>query len=176
MGLRYDEVKDDATKLRACTGLDRAEFEQLLPTFTLAWDEHRRTHHRAPESRKRAVGGGRKSRLASVEARLFFILFYFKTYPLQTVMGTIFGMSQSQVNEWVHRLSQVLQATLDADHYLPARDPATLAEVLAECPSLEFVIDGTERPTQRPSNDTLQRQAYSGKKRRTHIKTLWSSI
>lgn len=174
MNLSYEAVKDDPTRLRACTGMDRAEFERLLATFVLAWDEHRLRHHRAPESRKRALGGGRTGRLASVEAKLCFILFYLKTYPLQEVMGTIFGMSQSQVNEWVHRLSDVVHATLDADHYLPERDPATLEEVLASCESREFLIDGTERPTQRSGDDTLQRRAFSGKKRRTRIKTSWS--
>jgi hypothetical protein len=171
MGLTYEAVKENPTRLRACTGIDREEFERLLPTFTLAWEEHRRTHHRPPESRKRALGGGRKSRLHSVEAKLFFILFYFKTYPLQEVMGSIFELSQSQVNEWVHRLGDVLLATLDGDRYLPERDPASLEELLAECESLEFLIDGTERPTQRPSDDTQQRQAYSGKKRRTRLRT-----
>ena len=171
MVLGYELVKEDATRHRACTGIDRDEFERILPTFGLAWEEHRRTHHRAPESRKRRLGGGRKPKLASNEARLFFILFYIKTYPLQEVMGTLFALSQSQVNEWVHRLSEVLQAALGADLYLPERDPASLEQLLAECESLEFLIDGTERPTQRPSEDTLQRQAYSGKKRRTRIRT-----
>lgn len=171
MGLTYEAVKEDPRRLRACTGMEREEFERLLPTFTLAWEEHQRTHHRAPESRKRAVGGGRKGHLRTVEAKLFFILFYFKTYPLQEVMGSIFGMSQSQVNEWVHRLGAVLLSTLGADRYLPERDPASLEEVLAECESLEFLIDGTERPRQRPSDESLQRQAYSGKKRRTRLRT-----
>lgn len=171
MGLTYEAVKENPTRLRACTGMDREEFEGLLPTFTLAWEEHQRTHHRAPESRKRALGGGRKGHLRTVEAKLFFILFYFKTYPLQEVMGSIFGMSQSQVNEWVHRLGGVLLSTLDAERHLPERDPASLEEVLGECESLEFLIDGTERPTQRPSDESLQRQAYSGKKRRTRLRT-----
>ena len=80
-------------------------------------------------------------------------------------------MSQSQVNEWVHRLGAVLLATLERDQYLPERDPASLEEVLASCQSLEFLIDGTERLTQRPSDEQEQRQAYRGKKRRIHLKT-----
>ena len=171
MALTYEAVKENPTRLRACTGIDREEFERLLPTFTLAWEEHQRTHHRAPESRKRALGGGRKGHLRTIEARLFFILFYFKTYPLQEVMATLFGMSQSQVNEWVHRLGAVLLSSLGADQFLPERDPASLEVLLAECESLEFLIDGTERPTQRPSDDTQQRQAYSGKKKRIRIRT-----
>ncbi len=60
MGLTDEAVKEDPTRLRACTGIDREAFERLLPTFTLAWEEHQQTHQQAPESRNRAVGGGRK--------------------------------------------------------------------------------------------------------------------
>jgi hypothetical protein len=155
--------------------MDRAEIEQLLPTFEQVWEEHRRTHHRAPTARKRALGAGRPSHLGTTEDKLFFILVYFKTYPLQAVMGTLFDMSQSQANEWIHRLTGVLQTTLQTDLQLPARDAATLETVLAACTSYTFAIDGTERPTQRSSDDTIQQEQYSGKKKRTRIKT-WSSL
>ena len=131
MRLRYDDVKDDPITLRAWTGMDRVEIEHILSSFELAWEEHRRTHHRPLPARKRALGAGRKSQVAATIDKLFFILVYFKTYPLQEVMATLFGMSQSQVNEWIHRLTAVLQATLTTDLYLPARDAATLEAVLA---------------------------------------------
>lgn len=175
MRVRYDDMKNDPIKLRAWTGMDRTEIEHILPTFELAWDEHRRTHHRPPTERKRVLGAGRKSQLATTIDKLFFILVYFKTYPLQEVMATLFGMSQSQANEWIHRLSAVLQATLATDQYLPARDAATLAAVLAECENYTFAIDGTERPIQRSSDDVIQQQQYSGKKKRTRLR-MWSSL
>lgn len=174
MRLRYQELHDDPPRLRAWTGMDRAEIEQLVPTFEQAWEEHRQIHHRPLAARKRALGGGRPSRLARIEDTLFFILVYFKLYPLQEVMGTLFGMSQSQANEWIHRLTVVLQTALQTDLHLPARDAATLATVLAECEHYTFAIDGTERPTQRSSDDTIQREHDSGKKKRTRTKT-WSS-
>ncbi len=173
MRLRYDDVKDDPTTLRAWTGMDRVEIEQILLTFDLAWEEHRRTYHRPLTERKRVLGAGRKSQVATPIDKLFFILVYFKIYPLQEVMATLFGMSQSQVNGWIHRLTAVLQATLETDLYLPARDAATLEAVLAECARYTFAIDGTERPIQRSSDDVIQRQPYSGKKKRTRLKT-WS--
>lgn len=99
-----------------------------------------------------------------LEDKLLFILVYFKVYPLQEVQGTLFGMSQSQANEWIHRLTTVLHATLQRDLHLPARDAATRKTVLAACESHSFVIDGTERPTQRPGHDAVQQERYSGKK------------
>ena len=164
MNVRYDDVKDDPITLRAWTGMDRVEIERILSNFELAWEEHRRTHHRPLPARKRALGAGRKSQVAATIDKLFFILVYFKTYPLQEVMATLFGMSQRQVNEWIHRLTAVLQATLATDLYLPARDAATLEAVLAACENYTFAIDGTERPIQRSSDDVIQQQPYSGKK------------
>ena len=164
MLLRYEELVENPARLRAWTGVDREEIEQLLPSFARAWDAHRRTHHRPPESRTRALGAGRRGRLWRLEDKLLFILVYFKTYPLQEVQGTLFGMSQGQANEWIHRLTDVLQATLGKDFHLPARDAATLEHVLAGCASHSFVIDGTERPTQRSGDDAVQQAHYSGKK------------
>ena len=174
MQLQYAEMENDPTQLRAWTGLDRAEIEALLPSFGQAWEEHRATNHGAPTARKRALGAGRKGRLATLTDKLFFILVYFKTYPLQEVIGTLFGMSQSQANEWIHRLTVVLQATLQTDLHLPARDAATLEAVLTACERSTFAIDGTERPTQRASHDAVQQERYSGKKKRTRIR-MWSS-
>lgn len=174
MQLRYEELVQKPERVLAWTGLTQAEIEQMLPAFEVAWEEHRKTHHRAPESRKRGLGAGRPGQLRRLEDKLLFILVYFKVYPLQEVQATLFGMSQSQANEWIHRLTEVLQATLQRDLQLPARDAATLETLLAECESHSFVIDGTERPTQRPSHDAVQQERYSGKKKRTRIKT-WSS-
>ena len=145
-------------------GIRNEEFAQLLPSFDAAWGEHRATYHRAVESRKRAVGGRHQGQVHRLEDKLLFILVSFKVYPLQEVQGMLFGMGQSQAGEWIHRLTDVRQATLQRDLLLPARDAATRESVLAACESHSFVIDGTERPTQRSSDDAVQRAHDSGKK------------
>ena len=174
MILRYEELMHQPERLLALTGLTQEEVEQPLPSFAVAWEAQRTTYHRPVEGRKRALGAGRRGHLPRVEDKLLFILVYFKVYPLQEVQGALFGMGQSQANEWIHRLTTVLQATLQIDLHLPARDAATLEQVLAACESHSFVIDGTERPTQRSSHEAVQREQYSGKKKRTRIK-MWSS-
>jgi hypothetical protein len=174
MILRYEEVVKNPERFLAFTGHTQEAFAQLLPSFEAAWEEHRATYHRAGERRKRAVGGGRRGQVHRLEDKLLFMLVSFKVYPLQEVQGMLFGMGQSQAGAWIHRLTDVLQATLQREPLLPARDAATLASVLAECASHSFVIDGTERPTQRSSHDAVQRAHDSGKKKRTRLKT-WSS-
>lgn len=163
--LSYEKVKKHPKRFRACTSLDVAEFEQLLPHFERAWNTYVKETFIRGQERQRKYGGGRKATLAKVEDKLFFILFYFKTYPLQEVMGLLFGLSQSQVNVWIHRLSMVLRMALGTAQHLPERDVANLEAVLAKCDGLEFMIDGTERRIQRPSDPQDQKKYYSGKKK-----------
>jgi len=51
-----------------------------------------------------------------------------KTYPLQTLLGEVFTLSQPRVNEWVHRLLPILKAALDEVGVLPERDPRQFAQ------------------------------------------------
>jgi hypothetical protein len=163
--LSYQRLKDHPRALRAFTGLDRAEFEKLLTPFTIAYHAYMYDHHVTKKARKRRYGGGRKPRLAAMEDKLFFILFYFKIYPLQEVMASLFETSQGRVNEWIHQLSTVLQMALGKAQALPARHPKNLEQTLALCVSVDFIIDGTERQTQRPTDATAQHEKYSGKKK-----------
>ena len=99
-----------------------------------------------------------------------FILVYCRLSPIQAVQGLLFGMSQPQANEWVHRLTPFLNTALGPQQQLPARQPRDLEAVLGECEGLELIIDGVERPIQRPKNPERQRQFYSRKKKRHSIK------
>ncbi len=169
--LSYDTIKDTPTTLRSFTGLDKLEFERLLKAFEAAWNQYINDHRIQGKERKRSYGGGRKATLRTLEDKLLFILFYFKTYPLQEVIGIVFGISQSQANQWIHRLSEVLKKALGEENQLPERDPQHLKEVLAECSELAFIIDGTERRRQRPTDNEVQKSYYSGKKKLIRIKT-----
>ncbi len=99
-----------------------------------------------------------------------FILFYFRQYPTQEVQGFLFGLGQPQANEWIHRLTEILNQALGEEQHLPERNPRKLEKVLAACVELEFIIDGTERTINRPSEPAKRKEHYSGKKKRTTVK------
>lgn len=162
--LTYQDLKKKPDRFLALTSLTLEEFDDLLPAFQRAWEADVEKRAQA-KPRQRKVGGGRKPTLNSVADRLLFILVYFKTYPLQEVQGLLFGLSQSQANAWIQRLSPILQAALQAEALLPERDPAKLEQVLADYEWLEFSLDGTERRRQRPTDPAEQRDYYSGKKK-----------
>jgi hypothetical protein len=151
----------------ALTGITPAEFQRLLPAFTRAYARaflSSKTCAGKPRARRR--GGGRKAGLRRPEDKLLFILVSQKAYPLQEVLGSLFDLSQSQANRWLHRLLPILVRALDRLGCLPARDPARFSRHErrhGEPP--ELIIDGTERRRQRPKDPEKQRLHYSGKKK-----------
>ena len=67
----------------------------------------------------------------------------------------------------MHRLQSILETALGEKMALPERKLSNIEEFIVRFPDVERVmIDGTERPIQRPKNPEQQKQNYSGKKRR----------
>jgi Helix-turn-helix of DDE superfamily endonuclease len=163
--LSYHDLKLNPRVLRAFTSLDPEEFERLLLPFEKAWQDYLNRHYIHTKSRKRRYGGGRKPHLVLIEDKLLFILFYFKVYPLQEVIARLFGMSQGRANAWIYTLTPILETALGEAQCLPERDPQNLDQVLALCVAVDFIIDGTERPTHRPTDPIEQKEQYSGKKK-----------
>lgn len=127
-GLRYDTIVNRPDEVLAFTSLTIDEFEQLLPDFENAFQNHMR-HWRLdgkPRLARRYVTYA-NCPLPSPADRLLFILTYLKTYSLQVVHGRLFGMSQSKANQWIHVLLAVMQATLQTLGDAPARTREELA-------------------------------------------------
>ena len=62
----------------------------LSCTVAMAYHAYMYDQHVIKKARQRRYGGGRKPRLASMEDKLFFILFYYKVYLLQEVLAFLF--------------------------------------------------------------------------------------
>ena len=145
--MEYAKLKHNRRRLLALTGLTLKEFKALLPSITSAYQHVAESEKTlAGHKRTRLVGGGRTGRLETTEQKLLFILVYQKTYPLQVVMGELFGLSQSSANEWIHRLLPVLRDALIALDVMPERDGEKFAasERRYVAPR-DYIIDGTER-------------------------------
>ena len=169
MRMNYGELVSKPNTLQSLTGLNPKEFDKLLKSFKLVWEEILESSVERAE-RQRAYGAGRKAQLERIEDKLLFILVYYRLYPTQVVQGYLFDLSQAQANEWIHRLGPVLNKALGKEQCLPEREPSKLKAVLAKCPSLEFLIDGTERGINRPKNKENQKETYSGKKKTHTVK------
>lgn len=165
--LEYEKLKTQPRKLLAQTSLTVAEFEDLLPAFEKTYlKKYPVKKTKAGKDRKRKAGAGRKSSLDHIEQKLLFALVYQKSYPLQSIMGELFGMGQSQANEWIHVLLPILKQTLDDLGVMPERDPKKFkSKEKNRKDAKNSIIDGTERRRQRPKQSEKQALHYSGKKK-----------
>ncbi len=165
--LRYDELKPNPRKFLSLTSLTPEEFAGLLPAFKQAYlKKYAVAKTKTGQARKRKVGAGRKGSLASLEQKLLFVLVYQKSYPLQAVLGELFGIGPSQANEWIHRLLPILKQALDDLGFLPERDPQKFEKLEKNRKDARAaIIDGTERRRPRPKQAEKQALHYSGKKK-----------
>jgi hypothetical protein len=164
-------AKRSDRSMKAATTLTVPEFEALARDFGRRWEEQHRAHTAAGARRQRQPGGGRKGVLPTAELKLFFILFYYKAYPTQDLMGLLFGLTQGQVSDWVRRLTAAVGQLMPL--HKPARTVRELHELLAREPALdEVIVDGTERRLPRPVRADRQRRYYSGRKKRHAIKNV----
>ena len=165
--LRYEELKTQPRKLLSLTSLTADEFEDLLPAFERAYlKKYPISKTMTGKARRRKAGAGRKGSLDSISQKLLFALVYQKGYPLQSIMGELFGIGQSQANEWIHRLLPILKQALDNLGFLPERDPQKFkSKEKNRSDAANSIIDGTERRRQRPKKAEKQALHYSGKKK-----------
>ena len=148
--------------MRTVTGMNLQAFNALIPNFEAAYQD---SLNQSKPWRMRAIGAGRKAKLRTIEDKLLFILVYCKCYPTFDVMGVMFEFDRSCAHDWVHKLMPVLERALGYIQALPERKIESTEEFVEKFSDIEkVIIDGTERPIQRPKNSKEQKENYSGKK------------
>lgn len=148
--------------MKALTGVSLIEFQELLPDFEQALHDY----YASKEGRKRSVGGGKKGHLKTAQDKLFFILFYLKTYPTFDVLAFFSNKSRGRSCEAVHTYLYILEKTLGRKIVLPERKITSVEEFIRKFPDVkDAFVDGTERRMQRPKSPKQNKRHYSGKKK-----------
>jgi hypothetical protein len=119
--VKYFEVREKPALFLSMTSLTVGEFDALVTLFGKVWARN----HQQDEKKR-----GRPPEIKTNEERLFFVLFYHKTYPLQEVLGYFFGISQERACELVSEYTQILKITIAEAGEAPARLPETLKKIL----------------------------------------------
>ena len=154
---------------QAVLGLRREEFARLVPVWEQVWQQVLAER----PNRQRAVGAGAKGKQAGAARKLGFMLFYLKGYPTFDVLSFRFALDRSAGCRWGHKLLPVRERVLGRRLVLPRRKITSLAEFTAAFPgAAEVLVDGMERPIQRPKNASTNRKHYSGKKQRPTRKAI----
>jgi len=145
------------------TGLTVLEFTSLAIDF--GWNYTEYQQKKKPD-RKRKIGGGRDSKIETIEEKLCYILWYMKTYPTFDVASFVVGFSRTSACDWVHELLPILERTLKRKCVLPERKIDSPEEFYRLFPDAkEVFVDGVERLRQRPKKKRAQQKTYSGKKK-----------
>jgi hypothetical protein len=151
----------------ALTGMTKDTFAKVLVPFSAALEKLPQEAYEAGR-RKRSPGAGITSKglLDTPEKKLFFILYYLKTYPTFDVLGYLFDMDGGNANSHVHTLCAVLKRALADLGMSPTRTLNAVKELddLLDHQGVA-IIDGVERECVRPQDDERQKIHYSGKKK-----------
>jgi hypothetical protein len=174
------KIRDDR-HMRALTGLSQTQFDQLLVTFIIVYQEAQQQAYEkglAAGTRQRKVGGGAKGKLPTMSDKLLFVLYYYKTYPTFDVLGTQFDMARSKAHKNLYKLSPILHATLVRLGLMPHREFKTPQELQAALDGIDqVIIDATERAYRRSQDQVSQREHYSGKQKGHRLKnTIMSTV
>ncbi len=148
---------------KALTGLTVSEFNNLAVDFEWNYKEF---EAKRKKKRERKIGGGRNSKIETVKEKLFYVLWYMKTYPTFDVASFSVGFARSSACTWMHDLLPILEQTMKRKLVLPVRrisDPEEYFRLFPE--AKEVFVDAVERLKQRPKKKKAQNKTYSGKKK-----------
>ena len=160
--MKYDKVRKNPSQLLSLTGFTPEEFEAFVPTFEYHWNEYYSRFTLKGKPRQRISYNRKSSQLPLIRDKLLFILSYLKNNPLQEYHGATYGMTRPQCNEWIHRLSDILLKSLKTLEELPERNHLRIKYLAGQC--RDILLDGTERPIERPQDPDRQKSCYSRKK------------
>ena len=172
MARQKKDFKLSPSKMLGTVSITEVEFQNLLPFFEESYLYYFKRYTLTGKVRERYLShNGNNKLFASAEDALFFILFYIKTYPTEESMAITFSMTQPQVNQWKQVLQEILKDSFEKMELLPARNTKELNKLLQKLDVKTIIVDATERAMNRPKDNEVQKEFYSGKKKSILSKT-----
>jgi hypothetical protein len=167
----FEKLTNDRM-VKALIGMGRQKFDDLVPVFASAENRIQQERLRKKEI-KRLPSGGHQGVLNTPKRRLFFVLYYLKTYPTFDVLGFHFGLSAGHAHDFIATYLTVLEGALKTLTVFPHRHFKDVADFMQAVETYdEVMIDGVEMPCVRPRDPDQQKDRYSGKKKRHTVKAL----
>lgn len=161
MAISYKDLKKDR-QWRSSTGLKQSQFEILSQQFGRAYEQivgESILDHKS--------GSTQESVFWTYDDLLFFVLFSLKCGLTYDVLGLVFGCDGSTAQRNQKSALPVLRLALSNAGVMPARSFANVKDFETWFSQDEvLILDGTEQRSQRPGDNEVQKEAYSGKKNR----------
>lgn len=151
----YHNAKTDR-QYSASTGLKIGEFNSLFSVFEQYYIPKKAEDN--PYAKPPILQDKKEA--------LFFVLHALKTAATYENLGLYFGFSQSAAHNYVELLKPILKRSLKELKYLPQAEIKTYEELSKLLENIEdIVIDVSEIRIERPDNEDIQKEHYSGKKK-----------
>ena len=131
------------------------------------------------KKRKRAIGGGRKYALETMEEKVLLILMYYRHNMTHEVLGVMFDFDASNATRLINKMLPIFEQAADPrlkTYFKEAKKysekVSTPIDFFRKYPELKRVIvDATEQRRSRPKDKNKRKKVYSGKKKAFTIKT-----
>ncbi len=171
--ITYERLKKKPRLFKSLAGVEVPEFDELFQRFVPEWNKSEK-ERLTRSNRQRAIGAGHPYRLA-LRDMLLMTLVWLRLYLTMAALGFFFSVDQATASRNTQRVLKVLRRLGDATLGWPEPpkrgDSKNAEQALHDYPELLAIIDATEQPVQRPSDDEQQKAHYSGKKKRHTRKT-----
>ncbi|MFZ6016809.1 MAG: transposase family protein [Nitrospirota bacterium] len=172
--LNFNHLSKKPTKFYRFTGLEVGEFLVLKEEIEPLWQKAEIKRLSRP-NRQRAIGGGRKYHLRTLEDKMLLVFLFYRLYLNYDFLGFIFGFDGTNAGRLIKRMEPVLtkRFKLPSIKRLSSKRISTLEEFREAYPDLYEVIvgDATEQEIPRPKNKRKNKEYRSGKKKRHTLKT-----
>ena len=173
--LTYEKARRSPKIFKAIAGMSPQQFDSLYAEVAKLYGEAEFARLNS-KPRKRGVGAGRRFAL-DLRERLFMLLFYYRTYVTQILVGLVFNVGQATVSRDIANLEPVVRRCVPLPRsciWRPTR-PGPLRDLEKIIPGLAVLIDASEQPVYRPQDDQTQKKYYSGKAKRHTMKTQYTT-
>lgn len=142
----YEKIFTKPQVANILIGMSLVEFEELYARFETAYIARERTlqyTRRRKVKRQRAAGAGRKHKYSLCD-RLLMTLFWLRAYTTYEVLGSLYGLDKTTVEDNLNDMLDVLTGLTTYQLKLPAAEVPKLhsmQEVMDSFPELRLIAD-----------------------------------
>lgn len=176
-----DKLTKKTNVFQRTIGLSINQFELLVNKIAPHWENTEEKRKQA-NKRKRKIGAGRPYKFEELRKKVLIILLYFKLYLTQEFLGVIVDLDQANISRLLKKILPLIDQAADSEmatYFNRIKDEQETAEktndwatFFAKYPELKDVsTDATEQQCYRSEDNALQKEHYSGKKKRHMLKT-----
>ena len=169
MKISVSDLRTDR-QWRSILGLDKNRFQKLLSGFEKSYVEIY-----GITLKESLVDNDIDYCIKDEEELLLFTLFSLKSGLINDSLGFVTGMDGSNASRNQRKGVEILAATLQKSGYIPKRNFMNIEEFKDYFSDFDIdtlLVDATEQRIQRPSDNKVQKEYYSGKKKSHTLKSL----